>query len=183
MKKVLYLSVLILFVFGGCKKKPAPIVPIVPEPTITMNYVQFTINGKGYNNKKMKFSKAKNTITRYEYSETSAGVIGAFLDIQSGDTVVQLRFDEKTLGNKPFFSGAVFFVFTDINALHPLTATSTDGAYNVISFTPTHLETNTTSGTVKGKFILSATFSGTLTDDASTDTYTITDGVVVFDGE
>ncbi|MCX6188902.1 MAG: hypothetical protein NTW54_04755 [Bacteroidetes bacterium] len=183
MKNVIYLTLVVLLVFGGCKKKTPPTPTPTPDQTPTMNYVKFTINGKGLVNRTFIYSKAKNLVQRNEYSETTNGVIGAFFDISSGDTLIQMRFDENTTGNKPFNSGGVYFVFTNLNALHPLTATSTSGDYNVSSFTPTHLTTNTTSGLVKGTFKINATFSGILTDDVSTDTYTITGGELKLDGE
>ena len=184
MKRVLYLSILSLLVFAGCKDKtkdPDPVDPTNPAPT--MNYVKFTITGPGFTNKTLTDSKAKNSIQDYTYSETTAGVIGAFLDIGSGDTLIQVRFNDNTTGNKPFSSGAVFFVFTNLNSSHSITATSTVGAYNVKTFTPTHLVANTTSGTLKGKFIIDATFSGTLVEDVTGDVYTITNGELKFDGE
>ena len=184
MKSIFYLSLIVLFVFGGCKKPkdPDPDPPPV-DPPPTMNFVKFTINGPGYANKTILWSKAKHTLQSYEFSETTAGVIYANLELMSGtDSLVQIRLNDKTTGNKPFSNLAVFFVFSNLNASHTITATSATGGYNVTSFTPTQLVTNGTSGTKKGKFQIYATFSGTLTEDASGDTFVLTNGVIKFDG-
>lgn len=183
MKKVLYLLICCSFVFGKCKKTPPPDPTPTPTPAPTMNYIKFTINGKGYVNKTFTFTKAKHIIQDYTYSETTGGVIGAFLDMLNGDTLVQLRFDEKTTGNKPFYSGAVFVVLTNLSAVSPLTATTTSGSFQVKTFTPTQIVVNGTSGTKKGKFAIDATFSGEMTEDSSLEKYTLTNGEVKFDGE
>jgi hypothetical protein len=183
MKNVLYLSLIVLFAFGGCKKKGDPDPDPTPvDNTPTMNYIKFTLNGPGYNNTKILWSKAKNTIQRHEYSEATNGVINVDLEMVSGDSLLQVHLNENTTGNKPFSSGAIFFVFSNLNATNSITATSSNGSYNIISLTPTQIVVNSSSGLKKGKFQIDATFSGILLEDSNGDTYTLSDGVVKFDG-
>ena len=94
MKNVLYLSIIILFVFGGCKKKKTPDPVPTPEPAPTINYVSFTMDGPGYVNRKIVWSKAKNIIQRQEYSEATNGVITVDLEMVSGDVMIQIHFNE-----------------------------------------------------------------------------------------
>ena len=185
MKRVLYLSLIVLFAFGGCKKKKTPDpgpTPIDPPPT--MNYVKFTLNGPGYPNRTIIWSKAKHTIQLYKYTEATNGVISVQLEMLSGnDSLMQIHFNSKTTGNKPFSPSAVYFVFSNLNAANTITASSgTAGGYNVTSFAPTQVTVNGSSGLKEGKFQIDATFSGTLTEDSSGDTFVLTNGEVKFDG-
>jgi hypothetical protein len=185
MKKVLYASILFLVVFAGCKKKttPDPTPTPTPDPAPTMNYIKFTLNGPGITNKTFIYSKAKNFVQTYEYSETTSSVIYASLDMadkSTGDTLVQIRLDDKNTGNKPFSTSAVFVKLVNIKT--GFQSSSTIGSFQVSAFTPTQLSTNGTSGTQKGKFSIAATFSGTLEEDNTGETWTMTNGEVKFDG-
>ncbi len=183
MRKVIYLSLIVLIAFGGCKKKkdPDPDPPPI-DNTPTMNFVKFTLNGPGYPNKTIIWSKGKQTIQSHEYSEATNGVTYWNLEMVSGDSLVQLHVNDKNTGNHTFASSAVYFVFSNLNAANTITATSSSGAYKVNSFTPTQVVVNSSSGLKKGKFQIDATFSGVLTEDATGDTYVLTNGVIKFDG-
>jgi len=187
MKRVLYLSMIVFLVFAGCKKKkttdPTPTPTPTSDPAPTMNFVKFTLNGPGISNKVYLLSKQKNFVQTYIYGETTSNVIRAMLDLSeknSGDTLIQLRWDDKTTGNKPFATSAVFVKL--INIITGFQASTTVGSFQINTFTPTQLVTNGTSGEQVGKFIIDATFSGTLEEDNTGDQWTISNGVVKFDG-
>lgn len=186
MKRFIYLSFISLIVFTGCgkEKTPDPTPTPTSDPAPTINYVKFTLNGPGMSNKTFLYSKAKNYVQTYEYSETTAGVIYAVLDMtnkNAGDTLVQFRFDDKIVGNKPFKTSEVFVKL--VNSTTGFMASTTIGSFQISAFTPTQLVTNGTSGTQKGKFIVTATFSGTLVEDNTGEQWTISNGEIKFDGQ
>jgi hypothetical protein len=154
----------------------------------TNNYVIFTLNGPGFVNRQFVLQTDKPTVydvTRNEYNETSTGMNWFNLDVGHGDTLIQIRLADKTNGFKPFVQGAVYFSITNIGATNPMEATSEDGppgGYNVTAFTPTKLMPNGSSGAIKGKATVDATFSGTLVESTTNDTYTVTGGHVKLDG-
>jgi hypothetical protein len=195
MKKVFYLSlILIISLAGSCKKKntttPTPTPTVTIDPAPTMNYVKFTLkNGSGNTdvtyNKTFTYSKAKNFVQTYEYSQTTTGVIYAIVDLadqNGGDYLVQVHLDDNTTGNKPFSpaTNAVYIKF--LNLKTGFATTSTLGSFNIKAFAPTQLVTNMTSGTMKGKFSIDATFAGTMEEDALGTTWTMTGGELKMDG-
>ncbi len=185
MKKFLYILLIALVPLAGCKKKTTTTTtPPTPTPTgPTMNYVTFTINGFGLANKTFTFSKDKDNLTRYEYNQNPDGTNYTNIDFERGDTSIQVRFADKTAGNKPFVSNSVYFIFTINDASNPIVVTSFTGGYNLSIFTPTNLVENTTSHAFKGKAQIEGTFSGNCIEDNSGRNYTLSGGVIKFDGK
>jgi hypothetical protein len=187
MNKVLYASLIVLLVFSGCKKPKPPVdPPVTVDPPPTMNYIKFTLNGPGISNKTYTYSKAKHFLQTYTYSETTAGVINASIDMASAstfdDTLVQVHFDSKLTGTQPFSGLAVFFKFVNIKTGFQSSSVDGSGSFQVSSFTPTQIMVNGSSGLKTGKFAINATFAGELEDDNTGDKWTITGGELKFDG-